>query len=356
MNDEQYIRRCFELALNGKGRVSPNPMVGAVLVYDGVIIGEGWHQQYGEAHAEVNCIDSVKPEDKHLISSSTMYVSLEPCAHHGNTPPCADRLVKEEVKRVVIANRDPFEKVDGKGVETLKRAGIITNVNLLETEGKWLNRRFFCYHQEKRPYIILKWAQTRDGFIAPITAERFQITNNSSQHLVHKWRAEEDAIMVGYNTAINDDPELTARLWEGHNPLRIVIDKNLSISKKSKLLNKKAKTWLLNASKDSTDEHTKYVKVDFEKDIISQLMIRLFEAKVQSVIIEGGSILLDSFIKQGIWDEARVFTGNKYLKEGIKAPVVNRITPATEQELSEDNLALYINPMSKYPYVKGGEL
>lgn len=356
MNNEQYIKRCIELAEKGKGRVSPNPLVGAVLVCNGRVIGEGWHEQYGAAHAEVNCLNSVKEEDKPLISKSTMYVSLEPCAHHGNTPPCADRLVKEHVKRVVIANRDPFVEVDGKGLEKLNNAAIDTTTGVLEKEGNWLNRRFFCYHEQKRPYIILKWAQTTDGFVAPENGERFQITNISSQQLVHKWRTEEDAIMVGYNTAKNDDPSLTARLWKGKNPLRLVIDRHLVLPKDGKLFNDDALTWVLNSNKEGQEGAVKYIQLNFESDIIPQLIERLYNTKVQSMIIEGGAVLLDSFIEAGLWDEARVFTGNKVLNKGILAPQLKQLNPVLEKEIVGDVLHVYVNPDSKYEYVKGGEL
>ncbi|MBZ0099323.1 MAG: bifunctional diaminohydroxyphosphoribosylaminopyrimidine deaminase/5-amino-6-(5-phosphoribosylamino)uracil reductase RibD, partial [Taibaiella sp.] len=195
MTHELYIRRCFELSLRGKGRVSPNPMVGAVLVHNGRIIGEGWHKEYGGPHAEINCLASVAEEDKHLIPQSTMYVSLEPCAHHGKTPPCADRLVQERVKEVIICNTDPHDKVAGKGIEILRKAGIAVTTGVLEREGRWLSRRFFCTMEQKRPYVILKWAQTADGFFAPLDRSRYQITTQDSMQLLHKWRTEEDAIM-----------------------------------------------------------------------------------------------------------------------------------------------------------------
>ena len=355
VNDEQYIKRCFELAERGKGSVSPNPLVGAVLVHNGLVIGEGWHERYGESHAEVNCLSSVANEHKHLISESTMYVSLEPCAHHGNTPPCANRLVEEKLKRVVIANKDPFEQVNGNGLQILNEAGTEVQESVLEQEGKWLNRRFFCYNELKRPYIILKWAETQDGFIAPEDRSRFQITNKASQQLLHKWRAEEDAIMVGNNTAKNDNPELTTRLWQGENPLRIVIDKSLELPANASLLNSSADTWVLNTKRNEQEGNINYVQLDFSENIIPQLLNKLYEAKVQSLIVEGGAVLLNSFIEAGLWDEARVFVGNKTLGNGIAAPRLN-ITATQEQAIKDDVLKLVVNPESNYPFVKGCEL
>ncbi|MCB9065890.1 MAG: bifunctional diaminohydroxyphosphoribosylaminopyrimidine deaminase/5-amino-6-(5-phosphoribosylamino)uracil reductase RibD [Chitinophagales bacterium] len=353
MNHEQYIRRCLELAERGKGYVSPNPMVGAVLVHNDVVIGEGWHKEYGGPHAEVNCLKSVSPEHKHLITDSTMYVSLEPCAHHGKTPPCATRVVNEQVKRVVICNVDPFEQVAGKGIEILNNANIETTTGVLDDAGKWVNRRFFCYNEYKRPYIILKWAQTQDGFIAPLNRERFQITNKQSTQLIHKWRTEEDAIMVGYNTAIHDNPELTAREWLGNNPLRIVLDKELKLSNDMKLFNNAAETWVLNKQQNDTVNNVSFVQMDFDKGVVHEVLAELYNARKQSLIVEGGAVLLQSFIDAGLWDEARVFTGDVILKEGIDAPVLANHTHAFDKAIAGDKLDVYINKESKYPYVDG---
>lgn len=353
VNDELYIRRCLELAVRGKGYVSPNPMVGAVLVHDGEVIGEGWHQQFGGAHAEVNCIESVSPENKHLIPDSTMYVSLEPCAHHGKTPPCATRIVEEQIKRVVVCNVDPFEAVAGRGIAILNNAGIETITRVLDNAGRWVNRRFFCFQELHRPYIILKWAQTEDGFIAPATRERFQITNTQSTQLVHKWRTEEDAIMVGYNTAKHDDPELTAREWEGRNPLRIVIDKELRLVDSMKLFNDKADTWVLNRQRNENAGNINYVLADFDKGIVNEVLDKLYQAGKQSLVVEGGAVLLQSFIDTGSWDEARVFTGNVNLNEGISAPTLSNEAHAFSNGIGTDELNVYINKDSNYPYVSG---
>lgn len=350
---ETYMRRCLQLAEMGKGNVSPNPMVGAVLVYNGRIIGEGWHQEYGKAHAEVNCIESVADADKHLITESTMYVSLEPCAHHGKTPPCADRLVKERVKEVIVCNPDPFEKVGGRGMQILHDNNIITTTGILDKDGRWLNRRFFCVQENKRPYIILKWAQSANGKFAPYGNRCYQISNAYSSSIVHKWRTEEGAIMVGTNTALADDPQLTSRLWEGKNPLRIVIDRSLILPTNLKLFNKETDTWVVNDVKEAHGENLQYIKLEFDEHLLENILQRLYDAKVQSLIVEGGAKLLNTFIDKGLWDEARVITGNKVIEHGIAAPVLTNATTAFETELEEDALQVYVNSDSKYPYAEG---
>lgn len=353
MMHETYMRRCLQLAEMGKGHVSPNPMVGAVLVHGERVIGEGWHKEYGKAHAEVNCIESVADADKHLITESTMYVSLEPCAHHGKTPPCAERLVKERVKEVIVCNPDPFEKVGGRGMQILHDNNIITTTGILNKEGRWLNRRFFCVQENKRPYIILKWAQSANGKFAPYGNRRYQISNAFSSSIVHKWRTEEDAIMVGTNTALADDPQLTSRLWEGKNPLRIVIDRSLILPTNLKLFNRETDTWVVNDVKEEEGNNLQYIHLDFDEYLLDNLLQRLYDAKVQSLIVEGGAKLLNTFIDKGLWDEARVITGNKVIEHGIAAPVLTNATTAFETELEEDALQVYVNSDSKYPYAEG---
>lgn len=350
-----YMQRCLELAVMGKGYVAPNPMVGAVLVYNDRIIGEGWHRQYGQAHAEVNCLQSVAEADKQFIPDSTMYVSLEPCAHYGQTPPCATRLVQEHVKEVIICNDDPFDKVAGRGLEILRQGGIPATSGLLATEGKWLNRRFFCFHQLKRPYVILKWAQTNDGFIAPADGSRMQLTGKAARELVHKWRTEEAGIMVGTTTARNDNPQLTARLVQGKQPLRIVLDRQLSLPADMNIYADDAQTWIINEEKAAIKEHVSFIKLDFNDMLLEQLMHKLHMASIQSVIIEGGAQLLNSFIKTDLWDEARVFTAPVQLGKGIKAPVLNA-KAVFGTAVGEDLLELYVNDKSNYPYVGGMEL
>ena len=350
------MRRCFALAEQAKGYSAPNPMVGAVLVHNGRVIGEGYHHHYGADHAEVNCLKSVADTDKHLVRKSTMYVNLEPCAHHGLTPPCATRLVQEQVKEVVIANTDPFEKVSGNGIAILKLGGISVTTGILEDEGRWLNRRFFCFHTHKRPYIILKWAQTSNGFIAPADRTRHQITGPESQQLVHKWRTQEAAIMVGSATAMNDNPKLTARLWQGKQPIRIATDRNLRLSRTHHIFGTEAPTWIINEEEDRLQDNVRYIRLKFNDDLLQNILRKLHEAKLLSVIIEGGAKLLNGFITLGLWDEARIFTGKTPLQTGIPAPVLHSKNHAFAAQHGEDLLNVFVNPNSMYPYVSGMEL
>ena len=358
MDPKTYMQRCLELAQLAKGHTAPNPMVGAVLVYNDHIIGEGYHQHYGADHAEVNCLKNVSEADKAFIPDSTMYVSLEPCAHQGITPPCATRLVAERVKKVVIANTDPFAQVNGKGVQILAEAGIQVETGLVNEEGLWVNRRFFCFHQQKRPYIILKWAQTPDGFIAPADRTRFQITDSQSQKLVHQWRTEEGAIMVGATTARNDNPQLTARLTEGRQPLRIVLDRNLQLPATHHIFDNTAPTWVINELRETLHGNIHSVQLKFDDTLLPHLLQRLYDAKIQSVIIEGGAALLNSFIAEGLWDEARVLTGTTSLTNGIKASVLNNYNEVTPSDiwLWDDTLQVFINKNSHYPFAEGMEL
>ncbi len=321
--DEKYMQRCLELAQLGLGEASPNPMVGSVIVYEGKIIGEGYHHKAGEAHAEVNAINSVK--DQALLKDSTIYVNLEPCAHHGKTPPCADLIIEKQIPRVVIGCVDTFAKVAGKGIEKLKNAGCDVKVGVLEQESIELNKRFFTFHEKKRPYIILKWAETLDGFIDVIRKpddpiEPHWITNDLAKKLVHKWRTDESAFMIGTNTAKNDNPRLTARDWNGRNPARIVLDRNLSLDKKLHIFNNEATTIIFNTQKTEDAANLKFVKIDFDYNMLSNILGYLYQLEIQSIVIEGGRQLLTSFITQNLWDEARVFIGNKQFYEGTKAP------------------------------------
>ena len=351
-----YIALCLQLAQRAKGHTAPNPMVGAVLVHVDRIIGEGWHHYYGADHAEVNCFKNVAEADIHLIPESTMFVNLEPCAHFGITPPCAHRIVQENIKHVVIANSDPFEQVNGKGVDILKAAGIKVDIGVLKEEGLWVNRRFFCFHKQKRPYVILKWAQTKDGYIAPTDRSRLQITNADSQKLVHKWRTEEAAIMVGTTTALSDNPQLTSRLYDGRQPLRLVLDKNLQLPATHHLFDNTAPTWVINAQKEILHGNVHSVKMPFDNGLLPALLHKLYEAKILSLIVEGGAVLLNSFITAGLWDEARVFTGDVLLKEGIKAPILQDETSAVTTTIGSDSLQVYVNKKSDYSYVNGMEL
>lgn len=312
--DEQFIKRCFDLALHGLGSVSPNPLVGCVIVYDNKIIGEGWHKKYGGPHAEVNAIASVT--DRSLLSSATVYVNLEPCSHHGKTPPCADMLVEHRVKKVVISNVDSNELVSGKGIEKLRNAGIEVVTGILEDEGRHLNRRFFTYMEKRRPYIILKWAETSDGFISRNSNEAWVVSNELSKKLVHRWRTEEDAFMVGTQTAASDNPQLNVREWTGRNPVRVVIDRSLRLSPSLHLFDGSQPTICYNTIKDEEKNNLTFVKADGLHDIVSDLHKR----KIQSMVVEGGAKTHALFIEAGLWDEARVLIADKKFGDGVKSP------------------------------------
>ena len=319
---EKYIRRCIELAKNGLGTTYPNPLVGSVIVYDGKIIGEGWHKKAGEPHAEVNAIKSVK--DKTLLKKATIYVSLEPCSHFGKTPPCCNLIIENEIPNVVIGTVDPNIKVAGKGIKRLLDAGIKVTVGILEEDCYELNKRFFTFHEKKRPYIILKWAESQDGFIAPIEKSEKKpiwITNSFSRQLVHKWRSEEQAILVGTQTVIDDNPKLDVRDWKGHNPVRIVLDQNKRIPNSSQILDNQTKTIVFSKSKTTIEkENTIFENIDFKENIAIQIAQVLYKHQIQSVIIEGGSQTLQTFIDAKLWDESRIFIGKIDFKTGIKAP------------------------------------
>lgn len=308
------MRRCFSLARKGMGRVSPNPMVGCVIVKDGKIIGEGYHRKHGEAHAEVNAIESVK--NKELLKGSTLLVNLEPCSHYGKTPPCAERIIKEEIAEVIICNIDPNPLVSGRGINMLKNAGINVECGILQEEGYDLNARFFTFHTRKRPYIILKWAQTSDGFIDGNFSMPIRISNDISKTCVHKLRAEEDAIMVGKNTALKDDPKLGCRRYEGKAPLRIAIDRNLEIPTYYNFYDNAQPTAIFNAHKDDGVR----VKIDFNEDIIPQILDWLYENKIQSLIVEGGKFTLEQFIERGLFDAIQVEIGSTPCYSGVPAP------------------------------------
>ena len=324
---EGYMKRCLELAVLGAGKTSPNPMVGAVIVRDDEIIGEGYTSPYGGPHAEVNAVRSVidkygEERARELFEQSTIYVSLEPCAHFGKTPPCADMIVDMGFKKAVIACLDPFAKVNGMGLQKLQDAGIETEVGVLEEDAKWLNRRFFTKLKEFRPYVILKWAETSDGYFAPLEGQRW-ISNNASKQLVHKWRSEEDAILVGKRTAQLDNPSLTVREWVGRNPKRILIDKSLELPENLAIFNDDAETIIFNAKKTDWKGNRKYIELEnFDLYLPQQILYQLYLMDIQSIIVEGGKKTLDLFIAAGLWDEARIFIGADSWGEGIKAPEI----------------------------------
>jgi len=341
-----YMRRCLELAELGMGNVSPNPMVGAVIVLNGKVIGEGYHQKYGEVHAEVNAVNQVVNKfDNYaeLLKQSTIYVSLEPCAHYGKTPPCADLIIKYRIPKVVVGCRDPFDQVNGKGIEKLEAAGVEVLLGILEQECKWLNRRFFTRIQKHRPYIILKWAQTADGFFAPADGSQFWITGTESRKLVHQWRGEEDAILVGTKTVVADNPQLNVRYGDGKSPKRVVIDRKLNLNKNLNIFDQSVDTLIFNEIETRIDGKNKYIALeDFGRYVPQYILYQLYMQDIQSVIIEGGAHTLNTFIEAGLWDEARIFTGTPNLNEGIKAPRINGIIE--EEVLSEtDRLTILVN-------------
>jgi diaminohydroxyphosphoribosylaminopyrimidine deaminase / 5-amino-6-(5-phosphoribosylamino)uracil reductase len=337
--DIRYMRRAMELASLGIGHVSPNPMVGCVIVHEGKIIGEGYHQQYGHLHAEPNAINEVK--DPQYLQESTIYVTLEPCAHQGKTPPCADLLVKKKVKRVVIGAVDSNPLVGGKGIKKLKEAGIQVDFGVLEKELRWQNRRFFTFMERKRPYVILKWAQTEDGFVARKNYDSKWISNSISRQMVHRWRAEEAAIMVGTKTAFYDNPKLNVRGWQGKDPLRVFIDKRLELDKNYHLFDGTQDTVCYNLVKSQRAENLQYVKLK-EGFSVEDILKDLYERKVQSLIVEGGSVLLQHFIRLGVWDEARMFVGPVRFEEGIPAPKMDT-DPGQILEIQNDLLKIYYN-------------
>lgn len=316
--DEHYMARCLELARLGKADAAPNPMVGSVIVYQDRIIGEGYHERCGEAHAEPNAIASVK--DKSLLRESTLYVSLEPCAHFGKTPPCASLIVQHQIPRVVVGCVDPFAKVAGRGIAMMREAGIEVEVGVLEQESLALNRRFITFHEKKRPYIILKWAESKDGFIDAEEDVPKWLTNEESRALVHKMRAEEMAIMVGTVAAYKDNPSLTTRAWAGKDPIRVTIDRSLRLPTTHHLFDGKVRTIVFTQEQREDRPNISFVSIDFSGDVLAQCLHYLHQQNINSLIVEGGEILLSSFIKQGLWDEAWQFIGPSTLRAGTAAP------------------------------------
>lgn len=338
--DVLYMQRALTLAQYGQGAVSPNPMVGCVLVKEGQIIGEGWHQQYGGPHAEVNAVAQVK--DHNLLKGCTAYVSLEPCAHYGKTPPCADLLVSKAVGRVVICHVDSNPQVGGKGIAKLQEAGINVETGLLAEEGRWLNRRFLTQMEKQRPYIILKWAQTADGFVARSNYDSKWISGVLARKLVHKWRAEEDAIMVGRQTAYQDNPKLTVRDWEGKNPVRVVIDRYGKLPDTMHLFDQQTPTLCYTLSRQEELRNLQYIKLT-EARFWQDLLLDLYQRKVQSLFVEGGTVIFQQLLQQGLWDEARIFTAPRRFGTGISAPQVQGEL-LSEQIIADDHLSILLNP------------
>jgi len=340
-DDGFYIRRCIELAGKALGKTYPNPLVGSVIVHNGRIIGEGFHKKAGEPHAEINAINSIKEEDKHLIPESTIYVSLEPCAHFGKTPPCALKIVELGFKKVVIGAMDSHDKVNGKGKKIITEAGIEVISSVLEDECRKLNKRFFTYHERKRPFIILKWAQSADGFMDK-DFQPTQISNSLSKQLVHQMRSEEHAILVGKNTALHDNPSLTVREIEGRNPIRILIDFNLEVPADFNIFNDQAETIIFNSIKNSEEKNLKFIKIERENSI-KEILEKLYELQIQSVIIEGGRFTLQQFIDQNLWDETLIFKNpNLKLENGTKAPDF-KFNPEKTENLRDTEVLFFSN-------------
>jgi len=354
------MSRCLELAKQGSGFVTPNPMVGAVLVYEEKIIGEGYHQRFGEAHAEVNCINqAIQNGKKDLLKHSTLYVSLEPCAHYGKTPPCTDLIIKNKIPTVFIGCRDPNKDVNGRGIEKLNATGIKTEEGILEKECIELNKRFFTFHLQHRPYIILKWAQTADGKIAlfniPTNLKDFEnngggkksfqrllISNEYSNRLVHKWRSEEASILIGTNTAFVDDPELNTRLWEGPSPIRLIVDMNLKLPSSLKIFNRQTRTIVFNTKKHEEENNLLYWQVTNDVSLVHQILNALYHLKIQSVLVEGGARLLQSFIDESLWDEARIISNQQLaIGNGLAAPILEHVEKTKEQKVFSDIIDYY---------------
>jgi len=336
-----YMGRALELARRGGRAVAPNPMVGAVLVHNDAIIGEGYHQRYGGPHAEVFAIESVA--NRSLIPLSTLYVTLEPCSHFGKTPPCADLVIASGIREVVVGSRDPFAAVSGRGVAKLRDAGVTVHEGILEPECSFLNRRFMTTHRERRPYIILKWAQTSDGFIAPKSEEPFWITCDQSRALVHQWRAQEMGILVGWRTAAQDNPLLTVRLASGDNPVRIVLDRSLSLDPSLNVFGSEAPTLHFNTVRAGAQGSVERILIDNASWSIASICSRLAESKVTSVIVEGGAATIRSFIEAQMWDEARIFTAPASFSDGIKAPSLSGVL-AGDSQVGSDRLQHIFNP------------
>lgn len=330
------MQRAFQLARQGAGWVSPNPMVGCVIMVDGQIIGEGYHHRYGGPHAEVVAIQNV--QDLSQLQNATAYVTLEPCSHHGKTPPCCDLLIQHHVKKVVIANVDPNPRVQGSGISRMRDSGIEVIEDVLAKEGRLLNRRFFTFHEKKRPYIILKWAQTIDGFIARKNYDSKWISNARSRQLVHRWRAEEAAILVGKNTVLHDNPSLTTRDWKGRHPVRIVLDHRSVLTNDYVLFSDDHETWRVVQGTSAVINDI----VISHSNFLRGLMEELYQRNIQSVIVEGGAATLQTFLEAGCWDEARVFTSDAKFREGIAVPKMNG-SPHTLEKVGTDKLEIYEN-------------
>ncbi len=347
--NEIYIQRCLQLAAIGGGNTAPNPMVGAVLVADGKVIGEGYHKKYGQPHAEPNAIHSV--QDKTLLKSATLYVNLEPCSHYGKTPPCAHLIVKSGIPRVVIGTLDPNPKVSGRGVKILQDAGIEVTVGILEDACNELNKRFFIFQREKRPYILLKWAQTKDGFMDKIRWSKDEnpllISNELTRQLTHKMRSENQAILVSTNTVILDNPSLTVRYWSGKNPIRIALDRQGRIPEDYFLMDGQHPTYVFTEKIKANKENLRFINITFDENVLDSLLKVLFDNLIHSVLVEGGSKLLHSFIEKGYWDEAHIEVSEQQISEGVVAQILKQI-PDSITTIDNHTILKYTNSNKRF--------
>ena len=346
MIESKFMNKCIALAKQGLGNTYPNPLVGSVVVYKGEVIGSGWHQKSGEAHAEVHSIRHVS--DRSMLADSTLYVNLEPCSHYGKTPPCTDLIIQSGIRHVVIGMKDPFEKVNGRGIKKLRDAGVRVDVGIEAAACRELNKRFITTIEKQRPYIILKWAETLDRFLAPktkTTNDPVWISNLLSRTLAHQWRAEEQSILIGKQTALDDNPALTTRLHKGPSPIRLLIDPKEEVDRKAKVFNPDQKVIVFTANKSRTEAHIEYVAIDFSANGLQQILSTLFQKGIQSMLVEGGSITLQHFIDSGLWDEARVITGREKFVEGITAPNITSFSakPNTTKILERNVIKQWIN-------------
>lgn len=334
------MQRCFRLAQNGLGNVAPNPLVGAVLVHEGTIIGEGYHAQFGGPHAEVMALRNCRQPE--LLPRATLYVNLEPCSHFGKTPPCADLILEQRIPRVVVCNTDPFPQVAGRGIRKLREAGVEVVTGVCEAEGEYLNRRFFTFHRQQRPFVVLKWAQSADGFLDGTDAQPAKITRPLTDQRVHQWRTQESAILVGYRTALKDNPRLTARLFPGKNPLRVVLDAELALPKTLHLFTDGEPTLALNVQKNGHEAAVKYIQT--EADTPAQWLQALYTENISSVLVEGGARTLNRFIEAGLWNEARIITGSIHLGQGVAAPALAQATHTHTEHTADGDTIRYYKP------------
>ena len=346
MIESKFMNKCIALAKQGLGNTYPNPLVGSVVVYKGEVIGSGWHQKSGEAHAEVHSIRHVS--DRSLLADSSLYVNLEPCSHYGKTPPCTDLIIQSGIRHVVIGMKDPFEKVNGRGIQKLRHAGVRVDVGIEAAACRELNKRFITTIEKQRPYIILKWAETLDRFLAPktkTTNDPVWISNLLSRTQAHQWRAEEQSILIGKQTALDDNPALTTRLHKGPSPIRLLIDPKEEVDRKAKVFNPDQKVIVFTANKSRTEAHIEYVAIDFSANGLQQILSTLFQKGIQSMLVEGGSITLQHFIDSGLWDEARVITGREKFVEGITAPNITSFSakPNTTKILERNVIKQWVN-------------